>query len=583
MRKRFLRLSALVLCLLLLCGCGSEAALGNSLRQIGSAARSLREIFDGVHGDEIPRFSEMVYERPSVEEFQDRVQAAMDAINEGVSYNKLTGLLDKCYDSYYHFDTMYCIADIRNSQDMTDSYYSAEYSWCDENYYLLQKSFEELFRACAACEHGPKLEEQYFWPGFCEDYSSDSQSYFYEEALSLMQQESELLSRYRSITAAPTVEVDGQIYDYNEYIQTLEGAEYNRVNMLYYRQYNEQLSDVYIDLVRVRTQLAKELGFESYEQMQYLYTFERDYTPEEAEEYFRQVREHVVPVYKKAMADMIYTDFYYEPVGEEELLSTVGAAMGQMGEEISEAFDFMIRYELYDVKESRKKLNLSYQSYLTEYDAPFLFMYPYGDTEDMLTLAHEFGHYVDAYTNYNAYETIDLSECYSQAMEYLMLFYLEDVLDEAELENLRRIKMFDTIDLYVQQCSFAEFESRVYEMGADNLSAEILNELSLQLAKDYGYYELGYDDYYAMSWSDIPHFFESPFYVVSYPISNDVALQIYELEKQQSGAGVDMFCTMLPRQYEGLMDSALAAGLSSPFEKGRLEQIAQDVGTQLFG
>lgn len=112
------------------------------------------------------------------------------------------------------------------------------------------------------------------------------------------------------------------------------------------------------------------------------------------------------------------------------------------------------------------KAAMSFQTYLENYEAPFLFLDPYGDTEDILTFSHEFGHYVDAFVNYNASETIDMSECYSQAMEYLALGYYDEVLGEDEADNLRRMKLLDTLDLYVQQASFAEFESTVYSHGS---------------------------------------------------------------------------------------------------------------------
>ncbi len=143
------------------------------------------------------------------------------------------------------------------------------------------------------------------------------------------------------------------------------------------------------------------------------------------------------------------------------------------------------------------------------------------------------------------------------------------------------MKMLDTLELYVQQASFAEFESIVYSMDPDELSAEVLNDLSLQLAKDYGYYDGINEDYYAMSWTDIVHFYEMPFYVVSYPISNDIAMQIYELEQQQAGAGLEKYLEMLPRDYDSFMDTVAAGGLESPFSEGRIQTVVQDMRARL--
>ncbi len=580
MRKKLTSLLALLLCMCLLCACGTKATISSRLNRLGNTAASLLERL-GAPGD-LPRFEDIEYVRPQLEQLESKTQAVVSALDGKLGFSKLTALLDECYEIYYNYDTMYSIADIRSCQDMTDSFYAAEYEWCSENFYLVQQYMEEMFRACAKSVHAERLERGYFWEGFCAEYAEDSQSYYYDEAIRLMQQESELIARYRNLTAAAAVEVDGSVYDYDEYIIGLEGEEYNRVMDLYYSQHNQEYADIYIELVEVRNSLAEELGYDSYEQFRFFYNFEREYSPQQAQKYYDDVKKYIVPVYKQAIGSERFASIYYDYLGEEELFDTVSSAMQAMGGDIAESFEFMSDYGLYDISQSNKKAAISFETYLTNYDAPFLFLSPFADTEDILTFAHEFGHYVDARINHNAYETIDLSECYSQAMEYLLLFYLDGVLSESEIENLHNMKMFDTLDLYVQQCSFAEFESRVYALGASNLSAEVLNELSLQLSKDYGYYEEGWDNYYALTWSDIPHFFESPFYVVSYPVSNDIALQIYELEKQQSGAGVEMLCTMIPRQYESLMDTALSAGLESPFAPGRVQKIAADV-CQVFG
>ena len=255
----------------------------------------------------------------------------------------------------------------------------------------------------------------------------------------------------------------------------------------------------------------------------------------------------------------------------------MGAGAEQMGEIIAEAYEFMNDYDLWDVEVRANKAETSFQNYLEEYDAPFLFLDAGGSMEDLMNLTHEFGHYVDAYANYNASESVDVSETFSQAMEYLMPCYLEGILGDAQLEELYRIKMQDTLELYVQQASFADFEHIVYNTDPDELSADFLNDLQLRLAREYGYYDGYSDDYYAKSWIDISHFFESPFYVIAYPVSNDIAMQIYELEQQESGAGLEKYLEILPRQYDGLIDTVTAGGLESPFAPGRLEKVAQDL------
>ena len=259
---------------------------------------------------------------------------------------------------------------------------------------------------------------------------------------------------------------------------------------------------------------------------------------------------------------------------EETLRELIGTAAADIGGKIEEAFRFMTDYALCDLSVDARKANMSFQTYLSDYEAPYLFLDADGSSDDILDLAHEFGHYCEAYVNENAYETIDLAEVYSQAMEYLLLSQLREQLDEEEADNLARIKMIDTVEMYVQQASFAAFEHEVYALGANRLDAETINEIARRTAIDYGYYDEAYDAFYAKSWVDIVHFFEQPFYVVSYPVSNDLALQLYALERAQSGAGMERYLSVLERDFSALLGLVDEGGFQSPFDEGRVAQTA---------
>lgn len=573
MRKKSKTLLSLLLACVLLAGCALPGGAG---REIEDASERLAESAGG--RGSMPRFEDIVYTRPDIEQLRQAVEAVQNALDSGESFKRVTRLIDACYDSYYNFDTMYSLAEIRSYRDVTDGYYAAELDWCEENYNVLQQLIEDMYYACGGSVQAQQLEKRYFWDGFAEAYAQRGETALNDEIVELMRRESALLARYRAITASPTIEVDGRELDYEEYLESLYGQDaYEDALVEYYRQYNGELSELYIELVKVRRELAGSLGYDSYEQMQYDYYFERDYSPGEAEAYLADIKEHMVPFYMEVTKEDLSSSIRYDSLSDRRLHRILSGAAGKMGGQVEEAFAFMSDCELYDIEVSPVKAALSFETYLADYDAPFLFLDPYGDMEDVLSFSHEFGHYVDAYVNYNAYETVDVSECFSQAMEYLMLFYYDGELDEEEIDNLYRMKLLDTLDLYVQQASFAEFESRVYAADPEELSAAFLNELSLRLARDYGYYDGEREEYYAMSWTDITHFFEYPFYVVSYPVSNDAAMQIYELERRQDGAGLEKYLELLPREHEGLIETLRSCGLKSPFEPGRVEQVVLDL------
>ena len=588
MKKRRTSLIALLLCVLLLGGCTreavpspttvatAEATAAPAVTEAPTTALEPTEVpLEAIARDaEIPTFRQMSYERPSLDELDALIAAAEEAMDSGADYAAVEPLLDDCFDYSYHFDTMYTLADIRSCLDLTDEYYAEEYLWCAENYTLVQQAIDGLYYACAASPLAEELEKEYFWEGFIEQYSDESESIYNDTTVALMQEESNLIAEYRALSAEPVVEFRGKEEPLDELLARLRGSAYNEAVTAYYTQVNERYADIFIRLVAVREKLAAELGYNSYEEMQYLYGYERDYTPEQAEAYLQDIKTYMVPLYRRLADSAIPYQVWYSSVDEETLVDILHDAVADFGGDVSEAFSFMLRYELCDLKHDSRKADMSFETYLSDYEAPFVFLNASESNEDILTFAHEFGHFSDAYVNLNAYETVDLAEVYSQAMEYLVLSRLGEQIEEDEVENLARIKMIDTVEMYIQQASFAEFEHRVYALGADNLSAEVLNETARQVAKDYGYYNSNYDAFYALSWVDIPHYYEQAFYIVSYPVSNDLAMQIYELEREEAGAGLQRYLDNLERDFSGLMGLVDASGLESPFDPGRVEKIA---------
>ena len=178
-------------------------------------------------------------------------------------------------------------------------------------------------------------------------------------------------------------------------------------------------------------------------------------------------------------------------------------------------------------------------------------------------------------TNFDAAETIDLAEVYSQALEFLSLSHMDGLLPASDVNALRTGKMLDALDTFIQQASFADFESKAHAIGPDELTAEKLNELALQATKDFGYCPEGFEEFMQYFWMDITHLFEYPFYVISYPVSLDVAMQVYVLETAEAGKGLDKYFEMMPRDYDTFMETVTGNGLQSPFAAGGLASIAQ--------
>jgi oligoendopeptidase F len=230
----------------------------------------------------------------------------------------------------------------------------------------------------------------------------------------------------------------------------------------------------------------------------------------------------------------------------------------------------MKEYRLYDVKASANKAPGAYTIYLPCYEAPFCFLGAYGDVEDFLDLSHEFGHFCDACINSNTTASLDLAETYSQAMANLALLKSKETISADGYRNLLLLHLLSNLGIFAEQTAYADFECKVYALPDEELTVENVNALALDCACRFGAASsAGDDELYAVYWSQVTHLFEQPYYVISYCVSADAAIQIAEKELNEPGAGVACYEDILNWKDGDFLAELERVGLVSPFDPGR--------------
>jgi oligoendopeptidase F len=156
---------------------------------------------------------------------------------------------------------------------------------------------------------------------------------------------------------------------------------------------------------------------------------------------------------------------------------------------------------------------------------PYLLL-NYNDTLDaVFTFAHEAGHAMHTVLSYEhqpfstADYTIFVAEVASTTNER---FLLDKLLAEATDPKERFVLLQHAVDSIVgtfyTQVLFADFELQAHrrvEQG-EPITPEVLHRIYLQLLTDYYGDAAVVDDLYKVTWSRIPHFFNSPYYVYQY-------------------------------------------------------------------
>lgn len=529
--------------------------------------------------DEFPRpeeaelepvaFEDMEYTRPDAAALCKALGELEKLVKDGGSFDEVGAAFEAAYSDYSLFNTMDSLSYIRHTIDLNDEYYETENNWCEEQSPLIEQALEKCYIAMGQSDLRDRLEEEYFTEDFF-DFYDENQIYSNDRVVKLMQKDNDLQAQYMALQSDQTIEWNGEEVLYEDIIgdESLDYDSYLTAYQLYYDKYNPQVGEIFAEMIRTRNEIAKELGYDTFADFAYSYYYDRDYTPEEAEDYLSDIAAELAPMYFYA----VYGAQSTTPCSTDEVLDLFEKTVYRFGGEFATSYEFMQAYDLMDITDSSSKMPGSYVTYLSSYQMPFLYVSPTGKLDDLLTCCHEFGHFVDGFVNCNGTSSIDCNEIFSQGLEFLSLSRAE--LDDDEREALTTSKVADSLLTFVSQAAYAEFELRAYALPDDQLNTEGLNALFLECMEEFGQSYTGMEDIIAPGWIDIQHFLIAPYYVISYCVSNDAALQIFQLE-EENGTGLETYRALMSTSSGNTILALLEEnGMESPFEPGRVEELA---------
>ncbi len=528
MKKGLLRLVSLMLVLVLtLTGCA-----GFDLSSARDRFWTLLQLGTATH------FEDMEYVRPDLVPFQTLLDETMEKIPEAQDADALMEDVLALYEYYYNFATNYALANIHYCQNVSDIYWNDEYSWCMENSAEVSAGMDRLLYALADSPLREQLEaEEYFGEGFFDAYEGDS---LWDETFTeLMDQENALVDQY---------------YELNALAESAADAEE------YFTVYGVQIEEIFVQLVKLRQQIARYAGYESYPEFAYEFYFYRDYTPQQALSFVQQIQQELVPLYLQLDSD-VWAPMWKES-SEQQTFAYTKECAEAIGGVAKDAFALMEKANLYDISLSENKYGASFELFLPSYYEPFIFVCPNGSKSDQLTFTHEFGHFCNDYAAGGTVVGVDVAEVFSQGLEYLSLCYCVDT------DDLTRMKMADSLSVFVEQSAYASFELQVYML--EEVTVENVRGVFSRVCQDFGLSQWSVD---SRAYIQVPHFFISSMYVISYVVSNDLAMQIYQQELEKEGAGVKLWEDGLFTQQQGLLAFAEEAGLESPFAEGRVAEL----------
>ena len=554
------------------------------------------------------KFSEFKYERPDLDLFKKEVEAVLEQIGTDKDYDTELNAIHKYYEINERIGQHAVLASIRNSLDTTDPFYEQEQAFFDEKGPELQQYSHIFLEKLLNSKHRKALENELGTLLF--EQGELARKTFKPEIIEDLQLENKLSTEYSKLTASAQIEFDGGVYNLSQmapFVQSKDRDTRHRAQLAvskFFADNEETFDRIYDDMVKVRTQIAKKLGYENFVQLGYDRFGRTDYNAKDVKNYRDQIFEVVVPFVTKlterkglrlGIKDMKSYDLALSfltgnprPKGDRAWQVEKARNMyKEMSPETHEFFEFMVSGDLLDLDSKKGKAGGGYCTFIPGYNAPFIFANFNGTAHDVDVLTHEAGHAFQVYQSKDLlpdyrWPTMEAAEIHSMSMEFLAWpwvheFFLEDT-DKYKFSHLA-----DAISFLPYGVLVDEFQHFVYENP--EVTPKERKDMWRTLEKKYLPFK-DYDDDAFLErggfWFRQGHIFGSPFYYIDYTLAQVVAFQFWVKSRENHAkAFQDYLALCRLGGSQSFLNLLKKSNLKNPFVSGTVAKILEPLEAYL--
>ena len=551
------------------------------------------------------KFSDFSYQRPNMEETEKQFNQLLEDFSTAQSFAEQDKVMEAINKLREQYESMHEIAGIRHTIDTTKEFYKAEQDFFDESQPIYQGMISKYYYELVNSKFRAELEQK--WNKQLFNIAEFTLKTFTPEIIEDLQMENKLASEYTKLIASAQIDFEGeernlsQLFPFQLSTDRNMRKKANEAKYHFFEENEDKLDQIYDDLVKVRTKIAKKMGYSNFVELGYARMNRIDYNAEMVANFRKQVEEHIVPIatkLKEKQRKRIGVDklSYYDdkfsfktgnaaPKGDAEWIVENGKKMyAELSDETRAFFNFMTDNELMDLVSKKGKAGGGYCTYISEYKAPFIFSNFNGTAGDIDVLTHEAGHAFQVYSS-RSYEvpeygfpTYEACEIHSMSMEFftwpwMKLFFKEDT-DKYKFNHLGGALMFIPYGVAVD-----EFQHFVYENPevTPTERKKAWRDIEKKYLPHRNYEE---NDYLERGgfWHQQGHIFGTPFYYIDYTLAQICALQFWKRANNGEDKAWDDYVTLCKAGgSKPFLKLVKLANLRSPFEDGCVKSVIGDI------
>lgn len=556
------------------------------------------------------KFKDFVYERPDIENYIKRFKELLALIGESETAETEIKAIKNLFDLNDEMDTLITLVSIRNSLNTQDEFYEKEQDFFNENVPALQE-YEHIFSSKILKSKNRLVLEQEFGSLLFKQ-AELRQKTFSPEIIPLLQTENKLDTEYSKLIASAKIEFDGDVYNLSKmtpFLQNLDRDIRHRAQLKvseFFQSNEDTLDRIYDDMVKVRTEIAKKLGYENYVQLGYDRLGRTDYNHENVANYRKQIYRDVVPLVtelKKRAAKRIgikdpksydltlsFLSGNPTPKGDRKWQVEIAKNMyEEMSKETAEFFHFMLDQDLLDLDSLPGKAGGGYCTYIPKYRAPFIFANFNGTSHDVDVLTHEAGHAFQVYSsrdNYPQYRwpTFEAAEIHSMSMEFLAWPWIDGFFKE-DADKYKFFHLDSSISFLPYGVAVDEFQHEIY--SRPDMTKEERKATWRKIEKKYLPFKDYDDDHFLEKgtyWYRQGHIFGSPFYYIDYTLAQVLAFQYWVKSRENHQEAFKSYLSLCRLGgSKSFVNLIKAVNLDNPFVDGTVRKVIEPIKAYLDG
>jgi len=557
------------------------------------------------------KFKEFEYKRPSMDEVKSKLNNFLEEFKIADSFEKQDKIIEQINALRNEIESMMTIATIRHTIDTNDSFYEKEQNFWDKSSPVYDGIVADYYKCLINSKFRVELEEK--WGKQLFTIAEFQISTISDKVIEDLKEENELSSKYTKLLASAKIMYKGEERNLSQMIPFTISKDRNvrkeasEKKYKFFEDNSKEFDDIYDKLVKVRTKIARKLGFNNFVELAYRRMLRSDYNADMVKNFRKQVRKVIVPVSEKlverqrkrlGLDEMKYYDLKYyfksgnaKPHGDAEwMVKNAQKMYGELSKETKEFFDFMTENELMDLVSKKGKGSGGYCTYISKYSSPFIFSNFNGTSGDVNVLTHEAGHAFQVFSSRNLnipeynFPTYEAAEIHSMSMEFFTWPWMKLFFEEEE-EKYRFFHISDALLFIPYGVSVDEFQHVVYENP--DMTPENRKKAWREIEKKYLPY-IDYEDNEFLEdggyWQQQRHIYESPFYYIDYTLAQLCAFQFWKksLDNREE-AWKDYLALCKLGGSMSFLNLVKSAKLVSPFEDGSIKSIVDPVEKWIDG